>query len=235
MTNRGYKKPLIVAAALLGLLTFSGGKAMAATDSAIAPVPAVTQAQVQSLAQGATGPAVGRLQQQLKTLGYFDYDDITGYFGPITAAALREFQAGYGLPVTGMVNSATQQALGRAVTMQQLMWDTATYTGVPYLWGGESPDAGFDCSGFVYFMYKTHRLPLDRLTSEAYFTMGTPVDRAHLQPGDLVFFHTHGTASHVGFYMGGGKWVSATSSRGIWTYTLGNGYWGPKYDGARRI
>lgn len=231
MSTHNLKSALILSVASLGLFTFSGATAMAATASA----PAVTASQAESLRQGASGPAVSRLQEQLRMLGHYSYPSITGYFGPVTASATRSFQDAYGLPVTGVADGSTQKSLDRAVTMLQLAEETASYTGIPYRWGGSSPSTGFDCSGFVYYMYQSHGIPLQRLTSQRYFTMGIPVDRNHLQPGDLVFFNTAGVASHMGIYLGGGQWVSATSSRGIKANAMDNLYWGPRYDGARRL
>lgn len=232
MINLIFKKHLIVAIASIGLLTLNGAPAMAATS----PAPAATTYTVApTLWQGSSGAAVSQLQTQLKNLGYFTYPSITGYYGAVTATAVRDFQAAYGLSVDGIAGRYTQQALDRAIVMKKLAQDAVQYTGIRYQWGGASPAAGFDCSGFIYYMYKSEGLYLERLTSERYATMGTPVDRAHLQPGDLVFFNIDGPASHMGIYTGGGKWISATYSKGIWTYTMDNPYWAARYGGARRI
>lgn len=200
-----------------------------------APAFAAGPASAATLWPGNSGAAVSHVQHQLQTLGFFGYPTVTGYYGPITYGAVRSFQDAYGLPVSGGADGTTVQELDRAVAMQQLAWDTAGYTGVPYQWGGADPSTGFDCSGFVWYMFQTHGRSLPRLTSEQFFTMGTPIDRSHLQPGDLVFFHTEGTASHMGIYIGNNQWVSATSSRGIKAYSMDNPYWAPLYDGARSM
>lgn len=225
-----FSKHLIIAAVSAGLLAFSGAPAMAYTTAA---APAVTQ--TVSLQQGSYGPSVSHLQTQLKNLGFFTYPSITGYYGSMTAAAVRDFQAAYGLAADGIAGAYTQPAIDRAVIMKRLAQDAAQYTGIPYQWGGASPATGFDCSGFIYYMYKVEGLSLERVTSQRYASMGTPVDRAHLQPGDLVFFNIDGPASHMGIYTGGGNWISATYSKGVWTYTLDNPYWAARYGGARRI
>ncbi|MFC0214083.1 NlpC/P60 family protein [Paenibacillus chartarius] len=106
------------------------------------------------------------------------------------------------------------------------------YLGVPYVWGGTKPD-GFDCSGFVQYVYRQHGVELPRTSREMY-TVGDHV--RELQPGDLVFFRTVGkTTSHVGIYIGDNRFISATTSYGVHVANLYSSYWGPKYVGARRV
>lgn len=213
---------------IVSLLPAVSKPAHAATASA--------DAATQAIYQGMSGEAVGTLQNRLKQLGYFTYPTVTYYFGAITAQAVRSFQQAYGLPETGSADAATQKTLSRAIVKQQLIKDCFNYIHVPYVWGGSTP-AGFDCSGFVYFMFRKHGIPFARTTSELMAAMGTPVSRASLQPGDWVFFglNTPGVVTHVGIYTGNGEFISATRSQGIYIQGLDSSYWGPKYIAARRF
>ncbi|WP_426452018.1 C40 family peptidase [Paenibacillus sp. S-38] len=189
-----------------------------------------------TLYQGMTSEAVSQLQRDLKTLGYFSYPTITTYYGTVTAGAVRAFQTAYGLPVTGTADTATRERISFALVRKSIVTDSYQYLRVPYKWGGSTP-AGFDCSGFIYYMFSTHGVAMTRTTSANMFNMGTPVDKAKLVPGDLVFFSlgTPGVVSHVGIYVGNGEFISPLSSVGVYVQNLNNTYWGPKYLGARRF
>lgn len=116
---------------------------------------------------------------------------------------------------------------------KELILETAdNYIGVPYVWGGTKP-VGFDCSGFVQYVYRLHGVELPRTSREMY-AIGDEV--IELQPGDLVFFRTMGEAtSHVGIYIGDNRFISATTSYGVHVARLNSTYWGPKYVGAKRV
>ncbi|MEW9109091.1 MAG: C40 family peptidase [Cytobacillus gottheilii] len=108
--------------------------------------------------------------------------------------------------------------------------------GVPYLYGGTTP-RGFDCSGFVLYVFGKAGYDLPRTSSSQYHA-GTKVAKKNLQPGDLVFFErTYSKAgiTHAGIYIGNNEFISATSSSGIKIDSLSSSYWGPKYYGATRI
>jgi cell wall-associated NlpC family hydrolase len=107
--------------------------------------------------------------------------------------------------------------------------------GVPYRNGGSDPN-GFDCSGFVWYVFAQHGLALPRTVGELY-AVGDRVDSDDLEPGDLVFFRTEGrTVSHVGVAVGGEEFVHAPNSRGeVRVERMGSSYWLSRYAGARRI
>ena len=176
------------------------------------------------------------LQKQLQELGYYAVPVTTGSLDTVTVQAIKTFQSDYGLLVTGNSDVATRTALDHAIVKKALVANTNNYIGVPYLWGGTTPK-GFDCSGFVYYMFNQQGVDMARTTSSSLYTMGTAISRSHLQPGDLVFYgvNTPGVVSHVGFYVGNNKFVSATSSNGIQVVSLDNSYWSKYYIGAKRV
>lgn len=85
------------------------------------------------------------------------------------------------------------------------------FIGIMYLSGGTSPSTGFDCSGFVQYVYAHMGVHLSR-TTYTQINEGTPVDRANLQPGDLVFYGSATAPHHVGIYVGGGKMIDSPST-----------------------
>jgi cell wall-associated NlpC family hydrolase len=107
--------------------------------------------------------------------------------------------------------------------------------GTPYRNGGSDP-SGFDCSGFVQWVFAQQGLALPREVKDQY-RVGSEVDSGDILPGDLVFFETVSSgASHVGIALGGGEFVHAPSSRGvvrIERYT--SSYWSDRWVGARRL
>jgi cell wall-associated NlpC family hydrolase len=103
--------------------------------------------------------------------------------------------------------------------------------GVPYVYGGSSPSSGFDCSGFVRFVYQRFGVSLPH-SSYADFDLGRSVSRSALQPGDLVFFHGLG---HVGLYIGGGRFIHAPHTGTSVEVDSLNGWYAGVYDGARRL
>ncbi len=110
-----------------------------------------------------------------------------------------------------------------------------SYRGTPYRYGG-SARGGFDCSGFTSYLYRQKGVNLPH-SARAQATMGQEVDKANLKAGDLVFFHTVTPGiSHVGMYVGDGKFVHASSRRsgGVRVDSLNSGYYNQRFRGARR-
>lgn len=86
------------------------------------------------------------------------------------------------------------------------------YIGTPYIWGGSSPETGFDCSGYVCWVYNQNGYDVGRTTANGLWNKCQHISEAEAKPGDLVFFKgTYDTPgmSHVGIYLGGGMMVSA--------------------------
>ena len=107
--------------------------------------------------------------------------------------------------------------------------------GAPYKDGGIDP-SGFDCSGFVRYVYEQHGVAMPRQVRDQ-FRIGTNVDRDRLEPGDLVFFSTVAPgASHVGIMIGGDQFVHAPSERGVVRVeSLTQQYWSSHFIGAKRV
>ena len=137
---------------------------------------------------------------------------------------------------TASGNNTVNSGAAASVTGQQILSTAQQYLGTPYVYGGASP-AGFDCSGFVYYVLKTlgfspYRTPADQ------YLHGTYVTKSNLQPGDIVFFaNTYASGiSHVGIYAGNGQFIHSPNSRSVVSYAdLTSGYWSDHYYGARRM
>ena len=129
-----------------------------------------------------------------------------------------------------------ERATAEPVTIQPGVVSLAlSLRGTPYRNGG-SDLAGFDCSGFVQWVFAQQGLALPREVRQQY-RVGRNIDSGDVRPGDLVFFETVSPgASHVGIALGGGEFVHAPSSRGVVRverYT--SGYWADRWVGSRRV
>jgi peptidoglycan DL-endopeptidase CwlO len=105
------------------------------------------------------------------------------------------------------------------------------YLGIPYRWGGSSPSTGFDCSGFVMYVFSRVGVSLPRVVS-AQYTVGVPVSRSELQPGDIVFFNSLG---HNGIYIGGGQFIHSPHTGDVVKISSLSGYYVDNWVGARRV
>ena len=106
------------------------------------------------------------------------------------------------------------------------------YLGIPYVWGGASPSTGFDCSGFVMYVFAQVGVSLPHHAASIY-GYGTPVSRDQLAPGDLVFFDGLG---HMGIYIGGGQFVHAPHTGDVVKISsLYDSWYAATYVGARRL
>jgi peptidoglycan DL-endopeptidase LytE len=186
---------------------------------------------------GSTGEQVKQVQIKLKQLGYFTYPTITGYYGSVTAEAVKHFQKSVQLRPTGVVDQTTyEQLMGKQLVKKfdpmNLIADAAELLGTPYVWGGETPKSGFDCSGFLVYVFKKQGISLPR-TVATIWNVGTPVNAPSV--GDIVFFETHRPgASHAGIYIGNNQFIHSGSSTGVTISKLGNPYWSKRYLGAKR-
>ncbi len=122
------------------------------------------------------------------------------------------------------------EAFGLDVEPGSIVETALKYLGVPYLWGGEKPSTGFDCSGLVRYVFLQHGIELPHYSGYQ-FKMGKPVEKNELQPGDLVFFGN--PVHHVGIYVGNGYFIHAPKTGDFVKLTLLESR--KDYAGARRI
>lgn len=211
MTIKGetFKKK-IMAVALAGMLTIGTSPSYAALGD-------------QALKQGMRNNDIKVLQQHLKDLGCFKNSDTTTYYGDVTRKAVMDFQKAKGLSVDGIFGPRSYKALmgassspsrgdeGRRSKTIGIISTAKKYLKVPYVFGGTTT-SGFDCSGYTGFVYKQHGITLPR-TSEAQATAGTKIEKANLQPGDLLIFsNTYKSGpSHTGIYLGNNQFIHASS------------------------
>ena len=193
---------------------------------------------------GDRGDDIIAIQKRLLSLGY-EAGEPDGVFGIQTQLAIEFLQSDHGLSADGVVGEETLRVLKAAepqVSRQRkgtamaarIVLTSQRYIGVPYVWGGTSP-SGFDCSGFTQYVFALNGISLPR-TADIQFEVGVPVRSEQLQPGDLVYFSTYEPGpSHNGIYLGGGKFINASSSRGVVIDRMDNDYWRPRYLGARRV
>ena len=110
------------------------------------------------------------------------------------------------------------------------------FVGYPYVYGAESPNSGFDCSGLVYYCYGEYGYKLTRTANDQMNNDGVPVSRNNLQVGDLVFFGNGSYANHVGIYIGNNNFVHAANpSSGVRVSSMNETYYANRYLTARRI
>ena len=120
---------------------------------------------------------------------------------------------------------------------QDLVLNAMGMMGIPYVWGGSTPESGFDCSGFVQYVVKQALGIVLPRSSFDQVKAGQAVDRGELQPGDLVFFNTmRAPHSHVGIYVGESRFIHAPSrGKTVEIVDFNNSYWQQRYTGARRL
>ena len=108
------------------------------------------------------------------------------------------------------------------------------FLGKPYVYGATGPNA-FDCSGLTQYVYNKFGVDISR-TTYTQVGEGTKVNRSDLKAGDLVFFNTEGSISHVGIYIGDGEFIHAPrTGKPVMVSSLSDGYYSERYATARRI
>ena len=216
-----------------------------------------------TLCSGDEGSEVKKAQQELIRLGYMT-SAATGFFGPITLTAVKQFQQTNGLTVDGLIGAQTKAKLfsssakkkGTATapnvspsapstgnTISDLISYAQNFLGVPYVYGGNGPNS-FDCSGFTTYVFKKYGVSLPRSAyDQGYGSYGTKITSVSgLKKGDLVFFNTisdSDLSDHAGIYIGDGNFIHASSSeskgRKVMISTLSSGYYNRQFSWGRRV
>jgi cell wall-associated NlpC family hydrolase len=151
----------------------------------------------------------------------------------------RFFRLGRSLgttPSADALNNNDTTIDGGSINGQTVVNKAKQYLGTPYVWGGTTP-AGFDCSGFVYYVYNSLGYPLSRMIT-GMNSSGVYVPKSELKPGDIIIFaNTYTTGlSHVGIYVGDGKFIHSPNSRSVVRIDdLNSAYYSEHYYSARRI
>lgn len=188
------------------------------------------------------------IQQYLHRIGQPVED--TGVFDDQTLLAVRQYQYSHFLPVSGDVDDSTSCLMfGQPDIPEDIVFGhgnewfpilvlmtSERYIGIPYVWGGASPENGFDCSGLVQYVFAQLGVAIPR-TADEQFNYGYYVEKEQLLPGDLVFFETYEPGpSHIGIYYNSHYFIHADSSSGMVTFdTLDRAYREETYLGARRM
>ncbi|MGG0716204.1 LysM peptidoglycan-binding domain-containing protein [Robertmurraya massiliosenegalensis] len=128
----------------------------------------------------------------------------------------------------------TENVVTIPASAQKVIEESKKLLGVSYVWAGSTP-AGFDCSGFIYYAFKSSGVSVSRLSTEGYYSRSYYVDAP--QPGDLVFFeNTYKSGiSHMGIYLGENQFIHASSSKGVMISSLNEAYYQQRFDGFKRF
>ena len=118
----------------------------------------------------------------------------------------------------------------------ELIQTALAFQGVPYRLGGDSPSSGFDCSGFVRYVFAANHVDVPRTVIEQ-FAVGTRIPPSDVHAGDLLFFSTVAPGpSHVGIALGDGRFVHAPAENGtVRLDRFDSAYWRDRFVGARRL
>ena len=207
------------------------------------------------LRYGSSGEAVKALQLRLKELGFFGGTG-TGYYGPVTYAAVQRFQTACGLTVDGIAgpithtrafsnsactaSAASVSAPAASSASSDAIADIAlSQVGKAYVLGTQGPTT-YDCSGLAYYAVTQAGFTATRMSAAAYFTYSawpSVNGISNLQKGDLIFFRseTSGSISHMGIYIGNGEFVHASSGQAKVMVSTLSSYWTNLYMGARLV
>lgn len=134
---------------------------------------------------------------------------------------------------SGNVDAST----GWQAKTQEVLMKAFSLTGIKYTYGGKTPETGFDCSGFVSYVFRNAVNLTLPPTARAISQIGKTVKKDELQPGDLVFFNTLKSAfSHVGIYIGDNKFIHAPrTGAAVRIESMQASYWASRFNGGQRL
>lgn len=215
-----------------------------------------------SVTPGTHSKEVKIVQEALQYFGYYE-GEIDGIYGPLTEKALaiaeeeHQIELRFEVTKTSLETMYENDEKEQEKQAKQIITKTKdkkqaepknvkvkssnpagltqvahSLVGIPYVWGGTT-EQGFDCSGFIQYVFASQNVQLPRTVSDMWnFT--TPVSTPSV--GDIIFFQTYKPGpSHAGIYMGDGKFIHAGESRGVEVSELENSYWKQRYLGAKRV
>ena len=162
------------------------------------------------------------------------------FVAPCFAAEMTENVAGDAIVIIDEPSAANFNASAMSSWQnktQEIIINAMSLTGIKYKYGGTSPETGFDCSGFVRYVFNQATNLALPPTARTISQIGKTVSKDELQPGDLVFFNTLKSAfSHVGIYIGDNKFVHAPrSGSAVRVESMQTGYWAKRFNGAQRL
>lgn len=210
-----------------------------------------------TISPGETSQDVKKLQKALSFYGYYT-GSVDGIYGPLTLNAIEQYQRDHQLSVEENLEKSFIQSLSKKMKDEKpkimhktqktkkdpkpvevtsvgntakIIKEAKKYIGVPYIWGGESP-RGFDCSGYIQYVYQQNNIQLPRTVHEIW-NVTTSVNK--LSVGDFVFYETYQPGpSHMGIYLGNGQFIHA-GDNGVTISKMSTSYWKQRYLGAKRI
>lgn len=212
---------------------------------------------IDSITYGDDNADVKVVQEVLLYYGYYK-GSVDSIYGPLTEQAIKDVHQDIDINDTEIkqksIHLENEEAVNEHKTQENLVTEqidedvrqlpvdkndlsiipaAKSFLGTPYVWGGTNP-TGFDCSGYIQFLYAQQDVVIPRTVNEIW-NFSTSVSSPSV--GDLVFFETYQAGpSHLGIYLGNNEFIHAGSSNGVSISQLhGNSYWESRYLGAKRI
>ncbi|MDT2046093.1 endopeptidase [Priestia aryabhattai] len=192
------------------------------------------------LKQGMKNESVYEVKDILKQEGYLK-GEVSTYFNYETKVAVQAFQQDHNLNADGIVGPKTHQELETtgveegtsSLDESAVISKAKSLIGTPYKWAGTTP-SGFDCSGFLQYVYKESvGVEIPRTVADIY-AAGESVKEPSV--GDIVYFETYKEGpSHAGIYLGNDQFIHTSTSKGVTISDKNSSYWSERYLGAKRV